>query len=211
MIYIPVSFIPFLIGMMLMVGLARLALWAIPKLTAFAIRQAKSSLYDQPVKPVNGLLARLNPLRLGQDATPATSLNTVLLHTTPGMRLWGLVTNIILNYFLWVHSRGVYLPDGLPSIALSLSAAIACIGLFLYEARVEDDRLIIRKWGLLHREYLWRDLTGIKEGGGQDYVLHFDKTEVRMPKYLVGAQGFLTFVSETLAGNHARNARTSRS
>lgn len=206
MIYIPSVLLPYLLGLFLIIGGFRLLIWALRKgvLAAFLPRRA--------VFPsATGGFASLNPLRWGQSSTPATSLNTILLRTTPGMRLWALAANVFANYLLWIAMPGEILMAGWPTIALSLAGAVACFGIFSYEARLDDDRLTISKWGLFRREYLWRDLTGFEDARGHEYRLHFGKTDVTMPKYLVGAQGFLSFVHETLAGNHARNARTSRS
>jgi hypothetical protein len=207
MFFILLTLLPVLATIALMIGAFRLSIWAAPKLLRFTLG---GLMPHQPAKPSTGMNARFNPLRLGQNAAPATSLNTILLRTTPGVRLWAVAINIFITYILWA-TPGTLIPAGLPSIALSLFGAIGCLNIYLYEARVEDDRLITQKWGLFRREYLWRDLTSAKDDKGYDYILHFDKTDVRVPKYLVGAQGFLTFVTATLEGNHARHARTPRS
>lgn len=208
MIYTLYTELPYLLALALLVPAAQLLFRGIRWFLAMHFRQLYSVLVD---RPVDGGRSWLNPLRLGQQAEVRTSLNTILLRTTVGIRLWAVAANLLLNAVLWIIASGEVIAAGWPGILISTSAAIACLGLFLYEARVDYDRLIIRKWGLLHREYLWADLRDIRDNKHFEYILWFGETEVHMPKHLVGVQGFLTFIHATIAGNTKQHARTARS
>ncbi|RUS59739.1 hypothetical protein EGN72_13675 [Pseudorhodobacter sp. E13] len=211
MIYIPFSAFPYLLSLGLAVLIAKLLFQALRWYLARSVRQIGAAFSDWPAGPVEGGLANLNPLRIGQKAEVRTSLNTILLRTTLGVRLWAVAMNVLVNAVLWIIAPGELIAAGWPSAVISLSGSIACLGLFLYEARVEYDRLIIRKWGLFQREYPWADLRDIRDNKHYEYILRFRKTDVRMPKHLVGVSGFLTFVNVTIAGNILDHARTARS
>ena len=211
MIYIPTAALPYLLAFVLLVPASKLLFQGIRWFIAMYLRQIGGVFLTRPASPVDGPLSRLNPLRLGQNAEVRTSRNTILLRTTLGVRLWAVATNLLLNAVLWIIAPGEMIALGWPTILLSLAGAIACLGLFLYEARLEYDRLIIRKWGLFHREYPWADLREIRDDGHYEYILRFGKTDVRMPKHLVGVNGFLTFVQATIAGNIHQHARIARS
>lgn len=211
MFYMPTATLPYLLTFVAVIALGKILIRLVKWCVHWHMRQISGKFRAQPVGPEDGGLARINLLRLGQNAGPRTSLNTILLRTTLGVRLWAVATNLLLNAVLWIIAPGEVIALGWPTILLSLAGAIACLGLFLYEARVEYDRLIIRKWGLFHREYPWADLREIRDDGHYEYILRFGKTDVRMPKHLVGVSGFLTFVQATIAGNIHQHARIARS
>jgi hypothetical protein len=164
--------------------------------------------------------------RFGEGAQPRQSLDDILMHTTPGLRILSLTLTAAFLWFIWLGGGDKFLPGAVmdmgsqqmlqkaPSYVIwlfTVPALIACFGIFRYEARVNRHSLIVHKWGLVRRELLWKNLLTIKDNQHYEYVLTFAPGgTVRMPKYLVGMPGFLKVVGEVLEGNDPRHAGTAR-
>lgn len=146
----------------------------------------------------------------GQAGQPVQSADAIVLRTTPGVRLVGLVLGVTLLWLLFGPTRGVYVPDGWPTWAMAAVVALAIVGTISFEARVDADRLVLVHYLHWRREYRWRDLVALRDDGGYAWRLDFASGRARVPKHLVGMPGFLSLVAEHLDRNAARNARTAR-
>lgn len=156
--------------------------------------------------------------RAGENAAPRQSLDVTILTPTLGLR--GIAV-VIGGLLIWVIWRGMdnmsgsgftVVPVG-NSVkwAMTLVAAFCVLNTFLFEARIDRDRIVITKFGLWRREYQWRDFMMIKDDGNYLYFLHFAKGgKVSIPKHLVGMPGFLKVLGEIMERNDSANARAAR-
>ncbi len=151
---------------------------------------------------------------LGENAAPRVTVDTIEMHTTPGLRIISLGLS---GVFLWLLWTGAFAPTGfLPTQGIipwliTTGVVIGMMEVFTYELRVDRSVMILTRFMFWRRVYLWDDLLGIDDDQNYQYVLAFAKGgRVKVLKHLVGMPGFLTFVAEVLERNDTRNAGTAR-
>jgi hypothetical protein len=151
--------------------------------------------------------------RLGERAVPQQSLDVIVMRPTFGLKGVSLVISTLALWITWGGKFDEMVPDGAPfRLVMSAVVAFCVLNTFLFEARVDRSSLIVIKFTLWRSEYLWRDLTAIKDDGSYLYFLHFAKGgKVNIPKHLVGMPGFLKFLGEIMEQNETTNARATRS
>lgn len=177
--------------------------------------QTRVARLDRPLPAPVSLLARL-----GEGRGARQSAGALVLVVTPGVRLLALGLTAVFLWLIWASPAaigpgsmggpaGEMVPGG-PLVKAGLTAFVllGVLHQFLFEARVDRDRLVVETLLVWRREYLWRDLRGIDDAGGYEYRLDFGTSRMRLPKYLVGMPGFLEFLGEVLARN--ADARTAR-
>ncbi len=151
---------------------------------------------------------------LGENAAPKMTVDTIEMHTTPGLRIISAVLSALFLATLWTGGFAAtgFLPtQGIIPWLISAGVVIGMVEVFSYELRVDRHVMILTRFMFWRRVYSWDDLLGIDDDQNYQYVLAFAKGgRVKVLKHLVGMPGFLTFVAEVLARNEARNAGTAR-
>jgi hypothetical protein len=179
--------------------------------TALRNRIGPSFLAKAGAQPLPGSINIL--ASLGESAAPKQSLDEIIMTPTIGVRGIAAVLTLIFLWATWGGTFDEMMPKGMIfKWALTGSAALALLNTFLFEARVTNRSLVLTKFALWKREYLWRDFTTIKDDRHYLYFLHFSKGgKVSIPKHLVGMPGFLKFIGVILEQNETPNARVARS
>jgi hypothetical protein len=151
--------------------------------------------------------------RLGEKAAPQQSLDVIVMRPTFGLKGISLLLSAVALWMTWSGKFVEMMPDGTAiRLAMSSMVAFCALNTFLFEARVDRSSLVVIKFALWRREYLWRDFSAIKDDDSYLYFLHFSKGgKVNIPKHLVGMSGFLKFLGEILEQNETTNARVTRS
>jgi hypothetical protein len=165
--------------------------------------------------------------RAGETRTARQSADALVLTVTPGVKALAVVIGAILVWLVWMPGaqmtswsdaqdmadpalRGFVPPGPWPAL-ITAFVALSILHQFTFEARVDRDRLVTQTLLFWRREFRWRDFVGIADAGGYEYRLDFGTSRMRLPKYLVGMPGLLSFMGEVMARNRLSNARTARS
>jgi hypothetical protein len=211
--------IPALMPFVLIAGLA-LGLWARQR-----DRTRHAPLGDRMGRTAASYVTRPLPgdisaiARLGEGSRPRETLGTIIMTTTPGLRVISLGLSCVLFGVLWMMLQNPSMQNGQPALVqdqwISLVMAgllvVGMIDIFTYDLQVNRNELVLTRYGFWTRRFLWDDLLGIDDDKNYQYVLAFSKGgRVKLLKYLVGMPGFLTLVAEVLARNDARDAGTAR-
>ncbi len=192
-----------------------LAAWAAERRRAQRLRGQVGRTWEarlgQPLPAPITLLASL-----GEARGPRVSADALVMTVTPGVRLISVGLTAVFLWLIWqspgageTGPMGEMVPGG-PWVKAGLTALVVLgvLHQFLFEARVDRDRLVTETLLVWRREYAWRDLQGIADSGAYEYRLDFGARRMRLPKYLVGMPGLLNFLGEVLARNF--DARTAR-
>jgi hypothetical protein len=162
--------------------------------------------------PLRGDLSLI--AKLGENAAPHVSVDSIEMRTTMGLRLISLGLSSLFLWLLWTgrfEMTGFLPTNGVIPWLITVGVVIGMVEVFTYELRVDRSVMILTRFMFWRRVYMWDDLMGIDDDQNYQYVLAFAKGgRVKVLKHLVGMPGFLTFVAEILARNDARNAGTAR-
>ncbi len=146
----------------------------------------------------------------GERTAPKQSLDEIIMTPTIGVRGIATVLTLVFIWALWSGTFDEMLPKGtVLKWVLGGSAVLALLNTFLFEARISNRGLVVTKFALWRREYLWHDFIAIKDDNHYLYFLHFSKGgKVNIPKHLVGMPGFLQFIGVILEQNETAHAGT---
>jgi hypothetical protein len=130
------------------------------------------------------------------------------LRTTWGLRLVALITSAAFLGFIWLHSPGLYIPTGGPTLAATLLPLYALGEVWLFRATVDADGLVTRRWHVLRRSWKWDDLVAVNQDGGYEMVLDFGRSgRARIPKHLAGIDDLFTLAGQALDRNDPASCR----
>lgn len=125
-----------------------------------------------------------------------------VLRTTWGLRLVSAITSGALLGFIWLHSPGIYIPAGWPTLALTALVVYGMGEIWLFRARVDDTGLSTRRWLFRRRSWVWSDLVAVRQDGGYEMVLDFGpQGRARIPKHLAGIDSLLNLAGQALDRN----------
>lgn len=101
-------------------------------------------------------------------------------------------------------------PPLVPQLVLLLGAAWGVAYIFGFEARYNNDMLIVSRL-FQRREYRWKHLDWLKDDGGYDLVLTFTPGgKAKVLKHSVGVEAFKAVAEGHAKRNRISNAGTSR-
>jgi hypothetical protein len=147
--------------------------------------------FKEPLPDSIHLLAAFGEERQGPD-----------LRSTWGLRLVSALTSVAVLGFIWLHSPGIYIPAGWPTLAVSALVFYAMGEIWLFRAQVDETGLATRRWVFLRRSWHWSDLVAVRQDGGYEMVLDFGPHgRVRIPKHLAGIDSLLTLAGQALDRN----------
>lgn len=101
-------------------------------------------------------------------------------------------------------------PPLVPPLVLLLGAAWGVLYIFGFEARYNNDILIVTRL-FQRREYRWKHLEWLKDDGGYDLVLTFSPGgKAKVLKHVVGVEAFKAFAEGHAKRNRMRDAGVTR-
>lgn len=154
---------------------------------------------------------------IGTGGPAATSVGEKVLRPSIGVRLVILgVAGVILYYTtqpaFWQTDFGG-LDEGTgwifsaARVLLPIAALYGVLYIFTSEARYDRDVLIVTRAMLYRREYRWKNLTRIGDGGAYDLVLFFKPGgKAKVLKHSAGIAEFKTFALAQVQKNRAAHA-----
>lgn len=125
---------------------------------------------------------------IGLGARPQTTLGTVRLRATLGLRL-AFVGLLVLVTGI---SQALEPALAVPGILLVLAVTVGTLRAFLLEIRYDRDTITLPRWWFGTTTHRWADLLALRSNDPWFLVFHFEKgVTVRVNKYLVGYDGLL--------------------
>jgi hypothetical protein len=152
-------------------------------------------------------------VRLGEGAKVHQTLNTKVLHTTIGIRLFtvGLAVIGVDLVFDFIPGIGFpaefveqndYVTQGYFKAAMIAVLAYSLLYVFLTEVRYDDHSLFATNFYFQPREYQWKKLLSIKDNGHYLYVLRYeDGRKLELQKNLVGIRDLLSYANDHIEAN----------
>lgn len=155
--------------------------------------------------------------QIGTGGPAATSVGEKILRPSIGVRLVVLsVAGMICYYSLtpafWQMEfseldRGTEWIFSTARVLLPIAALYGVLYIFTSEARYDRDVLIVTRLIGLRREYRWKALTRIGDGGAYDLVLFFKPGgKAKVLKHSTGIAEFKAFALAQVQKNRAENA-----
>lgn len=106
--------------------------------------------------------------------------------------------------------REIPVPPIVPQLALLLGAIWGVIYVFAFEARYNNDTLIVTRL-FQRREYRWKHLDWLKDDGGYDLVLTFTPGgKAKVLKHSVGVEAFKAAAERHAQRNRMKDAGAAR-
>jgi hypothetical protein len=154
---------------------------------------------------------------IGTGGPAATSVGEKVLRPSIGVRLVVLgVAGMILYYTtlpaFWPTEfseldKGTEWIFSAARVLLPIAALYGVLYIFTSEARYDRDVLIVTRLMVYRREYRWKNLKRIGDGGAYDLVLFFSPGgKAKILKHSAGIREFKTFALAQVQKNRAANA-----
>jgi hypothetical protein len=155
--------------------------------------------------------------QVGTGGPAATSLGEKILRPSIGVRL---VVLVVVGMIFYYTTQPAFWPSGfngpdqsteqifnIARVLLPIAGLYGVIYIFTSEARYDRDVLIVTRYMLFRREYRWKALTRVSDGGAYDLVLTFKPGgKAKVLKHSAGIRDFKVFALAQVQKNRAAYA-----
>ncbi len=155
--------------------------------------------------------------KIGTGGPVATSVGEKILRPSIGVRLVVLGVAVMVLYYstlpaFWPTEfseldKGTEWIFSVARVLLPFAAVYGVLYIFTSEARYDRDVLIVIRMMIQLREYRWKALTRIGDGGAYDLILFFKPGgKAKVLKHSTGIAEFKAFALAQVQKNRAGNA-----